>query len=77
MQKIYKIIYQLKSKYKSNIVFDTRLLKKNDIPYGIVNSLSSLKHDPHLKDVKFFRKIIHPTEGKIVVPDTSTSNPFT
>ena len=35
MQKIYKIIYQLKSKYKSNIVFDTRLLKKNDIFIGL------------------------------------------
>ena len=35
MQKIYKIIYQLKSKYNSNIVFDTRLLKKNDIFIGL------------------------------------------
>ena len=35
MQKIYKIIYRLKSKYKSNIVFDTRLLKKNDIFIGL------------------------------------------
>ena len=35
MQKIYKIIYQLKSKYKSNIVFDTRLLKENDIFVGL------------------------------------------
>ena len=31
MQKIYKIIYDLKSKYNSNIVFDTRLIKENDI----------------------------------------------
>ncbi len=35
MQKIYKIIYELKSKYNSNIVFDTRLLKKNDIFIGL------------------------------------------
>ncbi len=35
MQKIYKIIYQLKLKYRSNIVFDTRLLKKNDIFIGL------------------------------------------
>ena len=35
MQKIYKIIYQLKLKYKSNIVFDTRLLKENDIFIGL------------------------------------------
>ena len=31
MQRIYKTILNLKSKYKSNIVFDTRLMKKNDI----------------------------------------------
>ena len=31
MQKIYKIILNLKSKHRSNIVFDTRILKKNDI----------------------------------------------
>ena len=38
MQKIYKIIYRLKLKYKSNIVFDTRLLKKNDIFIGLKTS---------------------------------------
>ena len=31
MQKIYKTINNLKSKYNCNIVFDTRLLKENDI----------------------------------------------
>ena len=35
MLKIYKFIYDLKSKYKSKIVFDTRLLKKNDIFIGL------------------------------------------
>ena len=35
MQKIYKIIYDLKSKYNSNIVFDTRLIKENDIFIGL------------------------------------------
>ena len=35
MQKIYKIIYHLKSKYNSNIVFDTRLIKENDIFIGL------------------------------------------
>ena len=35
MLKIYKIIDDLKSKYKSNIVFDTRLIKKNDIFIGL------------------------------------------
>ena len=35
MLSIYKIIYDLRSKYKSNIVFDTRLIKKNDIFIGL------------------------------------------
>ena len=35
MQRIYKLIYNLKSKYDCNIVFDTRLLKENDIFIGL------------------------------------------
>ena len=35
MQKIYKIIYDLKLKYNCNIVFDTRLIKENDIFIGL------------------------------------------
>ena len=35
MQKIFDKILHLKEKYKSNIVFDTRLLNKNDIFIGI------------------------------------------
>ena len=35
MQKIYNFIIDLKSKYKSQIVFDTRLIKKNDIFRGL------------------------------------------
>ena len=35
MQKIYNFIIDLKSKYKSQIVFDTRLIKKNDIFVGL------------------------------------------
>ena len=35
MQKIFDKILYLKEKYKSNIVFDTRLLNKNDIFIGI------------------------------------------
>ncbi len=35
MQKIYNQIFQLKSKYNCNIVFDTRLIKENDIFIGL------------------------------------------
>ncbi len=47
-----------------------RVLKKNDIPHGIVNKLDDLKNDKHLKKVNFFRKIKHPSEGKLLIPDT-------
>ena len=44
MLDIYNKIYLLKSKYKSKIVFDTRLLKENDIFIG----LKSKKNDGNL-----------------------------
>ena len=51
MQKIYKVIYSLKLKYKSNIVFDTRLLKKNDIFIGLKskNNDGSLYYNDAIK----------------------------
>lgn len=47
-----------------------KILKKNDIPHGILNTLDNLKNDKHLKKVKFFRKIKHPSEGDLLLPDT-------
>ena len=47
-----------------------KVLKKNDIPHGEVNTLAALKRDKHLKKVNFFRKIKHPSEGNIILPDT-------
>ena len=51
MLKIYKIIDDLKSKYKSNIVFDTRLIKKNDIFIGLKtkNNDGSLYYNEAIK----------------------------
>ncbi len=51
MLKIYKIIEDLKSKYKSNIVFDTRLIKKNDIFIGLKtkNNDGSLYYNDAIK----------------------------
>ena len=51
MLRIYKIIDDLKSKYKSNIVFDTRLIKKNDIFIGIKtkNNDGSLYYNDAIK----------------------------
>ena len=51
MLKIYKIIDDLKSKYKSDIVFDTRLIKKNDIFIGLKtkNNDGSLYYNEAIK----------------------------
>ena len=51
MLKIYKIIDDLKSKYNSNIVFDSRLIKKNDIFIGLKtkNNDGSLYYDDAIK----------------------------
>ena len=46
------------------------VLKKNDIPHGVVNTLENLKKDEHLKKVNFFRNYKHPSEGKLLIPDT-------
>ncbi len=59
MQKIYKVIYDLKTKYKSNIVFDTRLLKKNDIFIG----LKTNNNDGNL----YFRDAIKKKASLIIV----------
>ena len=59
MQKIYNKIYHLRTKYKSNIVFDTRLLKKNDIFIG----LKSNNNDGNL----YFRDAIKKKASLIIV----------
>ena len=65
---LYKLVEKsVRKKTKEQLC---KVLKKNDIPHGIVNTLADLKNDKHLKKVKFFREIKHPSEGKIVVPDT-------
>jgi crotonobetainyl-CoA:carnitine CoA-transferase CaiB-like acyl-CoA transferase len=40
-----------------------------EIPAGPVKTLREVMDDPHLRDVGFFRRMPHPTEGKLVVPD--------
>ncbi|MBT4109878.1 MAG: CoA transferase [Pelagibacterales bacterium] len=49
----------------------TELLKKYEIPHGLVNRLEDLKDDPHLKELNFFRPYNHPTEGALEVPDSA------
>jgi crotonobetainyl-CoA:carnitine CoA-transferase CaiB-like acyl-CoA transferase len=65
---LYKLIERnVKNKTNAQLC---KLLKKYDIPHGVVNNISNLKTDKHLKKVKFFRKIKHPTEGNLLIPDT-------
>ncbi len=65
---LYKLIEEsVKKKTNEQLC---KILKKNDIPHGIVNTLANLKNDKHLKKVKFFRKIKHPSEGNLLLTDT-------
>ena len=65
---LYNLI-EKKVKKKNNKEL-VRLLKKNDIPHGVLNTLENLKKDKHLKKVGFFRSYEHPSEGKLLIPDT-------
>jgi len=47
------------------------VLKKAEIPFGVVNRLEDLKQDPQLKALGFFREYNHPSEGKLEVPDSA------
>jgi crotonobetainyl-CoA:carnitine CoA-transferase CaiB-like acyl-CoA transferase len=41
-------------------------LDRFDVPNGVVNDLAGLVADPYLNGTGFFRKIEHPSEGKLV-----------
>ncbi len=66
MQKIYKLIYDLKSKYNCNIVFDTRLLKENDIFIG----LKTKNNDGNL----YYKKAIN-KKASLIIVNVKTSHP--
>ena len=42
---------------------------KLEIPAGPVKSLEEVIDDPHLAKVGFFKRVSHPTEGDLVLPD--------
>ncbi len=44
-------------------------LGRLDIPSAPIAALEELAEDEHLKAIGFFRRVDHPTEGKIVMPD--------
>ncbi|HEY9278674.1 MAG TPA: CoA transferase [Eoetvoesiella sp.] len=44
------------------------LFTRGDVPFGPVNELEDLIHDPHLKDVGFWHYVDHATEGRLRVP---------
>ncbi len=56
MQKIYNIIFHLKSKYKCNIVFDSRLLKENDIFISLFkfSEKFTTPTNPHILDSFYY-----------------------
>ena len=40
-----------------------------EIPAGPVQTLNEVIDDPHLREIGFFKRMTHPTEGELVVPD--------
>jgi crotonobetainyl-CoA:carnitine CoA-transferase CaiB-like acyl-CoA transferase len=40
-----------------------------EIPAGPVKTLHEVIGDPHLDAIGFFKRMTHPTEGELVVPD--------
>ena len=46
-----------------------RTFQALDIPCATISTLEEVEANPHLQDIDFFRKMEHPTEGSIVVPD--------
>ncbi len=40
-----------------------------EIPAGPVKTLNEVIDDPHLREIGFFKRMNHPTEGELVVPD--------
>ena len=52
------------------------IFDKVDVPAMQYHTLESLMEDPHLKEVGFFRKFEHPTEGRMIdmaLPNKSTA----
>ncbi len=48
------------------------LLKAEDIPFSVVNSLDDLVNDPHLESVNFWEIRQHPSEGDLRIPRVAT-----
>jgi crotonobetainyl-CoA:carnitine CoA-transferase CaiB-like acyl-CoA transferase len=42
---------------------------KLEIPAGPVKTLDEVIDDPHLREVGFFKRMTHPTEGELVMPE--------
>jgi crotonobetainyl-CoA:carnitine CoA-transferase CaiB-like acyl-CoA transferase len=43
--------------------------EKLEIPAGPVKTLDEVIEDPHLRKIGFFKRMMHPSEGELVVPD--------
>ena len=62
-------------KHKTNAEW-IEIFDREDVPAMQYHTLESLMEDPHLKDVGFFRKFDHPTEGRMIdmaLPNKSTA----
>ncbi|GAB4233167.1 MAG: CoA transferase [Methyloligellaceae bacterium] len=45
-------------------------LRGAEIPCGPVNGFEDLRRDPHLEAIGFYRRVAHPSEGELELPDS-------
>ena len=47
------------------------VLPRLEIPCGEIVELENIPDDPHLQAIGFFHQMVHPTEGKVTLPDVA------
>ncbi len=67
IDELYSIVTELVAGWTTDDLL--KALDAADIPAGAVNQLDALFDDPQLAATNFFRRMEHPTEGRIVVTD--------
>jgi crotonobetainyl-CoA:carnitine CoA-transferase CaiB-like acyl-CoA transferase len=64
---LYAVVAEIAAEWETEPL--RALLEKADVPCGPVNRYEDLPDDPHLKAVGYFKEALHPTEGRLMVPD--------
>jgi formyl-CoA transferase len=64
LQQLYALLREIIG--KNTTAYWMACCKRLDIPATPIYSLEQLPEHPHLKEVNFFEKVIHPSEGEII-----------